>query len=343
MHIKIFMATANNMQEREILKDFAKGVESWIGENSDDKEKFDHVIRIGRWADFNFDRNQITYEYAESYKECDVAVFFGSWKPREKGTHLVRSHVAANARRFVCIETPLLNRVTDKENSYWRVGVNGFLSQDAHWPELPNNDAKKRLEMLNINWAGWKSNPDGHILVALQLPGDASLRGADINDWALRTILDIRQNTKRFVVVRNHPLSSQRAFADHEELARKLLLAGVQNIRFSDGAEVPWSDDLRNAYCTVTYTSGLAIDSVLSGIPTLACDNGNFAWPFSSHYLEEIERLQMADSDTINTWLRHLAQCQYSVEEMQSGVAWSCLIDPVNTILEKNAKSGKKK
>jgi hypothetical protein len=219
MHIKIFLATANNMQEREILKDFAKGVESWIDKNSNDKEKFDHVVRIGRWADFDFDRNQITYEYAEAYKECDVAVFFGSWKPREKGTHLVRTHVAANARRFVCIETPLLNRVTDKENSYWRVGVNGFLSQDAYWPELPNNDAKKRLEILNINWDGWKSNPNGHILVALQLPGDASLRGADINDWALRTILDIRQNTGRFVVVRNHPLSSQRAFADHEELA----------------------------------------------------------------------------------------------------------------------------
>jgi len=332
MHIKIFMATANNMQEREILKDFAKGVESWIGENSDDKEKFDHVIRIGRWADFNFDRNQITYEYAESYKECDVAVFFGSWKPREKGTHLVRSHVAANARRFVCIETPLLNRVTDKENSYWRVGVNGFLSQDAHWPELPNNDAKKRLEMLNINWAGWKSNPDGHILVALQLPGDASLRGADINDWALRTILDIRQNTKRFVVVRNHPLSSQRAFADHEELARKLLLAGVQNIRFSDGAEVPWSDDLRNAYCTVTYTSGLAIDSIVAGIPTIAYDPGNFAWSISSHSVREIDAVKMVSDDKVSAWLKKLSGCQWSQAEMRDGTAWQHLLPVIESI-----------
>ena len=146
MHIKIFMASANSMQEHEILKDFAKGVESWISKNSTDEEKFDHVVRIGRWADFNFDRNQITYDYAEAYKECDVAVFFGSWKAREKGTHQTRTHVAMNARRFVCIETPLLNRVTDRENSYWRVGVNGFLSQDAHWPELHDTDAKKRLE-----------------------------------------------------------------------------------------------------------------------------------------------------------------------------------------------------
>jgi hypothetical protein len=332
MHIKIFMATANNMQEREILKDFAKGVESWIDKNSTSQEKFDHVVRIGRWADFNLDRNQITYEYAEAYKECDVAVFFGSWKPREKGTHLTRSHVAANARRFVCIETPLLNRVTNRENSYWRVGVNGFLSQDAYWPELPNNDAKKRLEMLDINWTGWKSNPDGHILVALQLPGDASLRGADINDWALRTILDIRQNTGRFVVVRNHPLSSQRAFADHEELARKLLLAGVQNIRFSDGAEVSWADDLKDAYCTVTYTSGLAIDSIVSGIPTIAYDPGNFAWSISSHNAGEINSVKMVNNNKVMSWLKNLAACQWSQAEMQDGTAWQHLLPVIESI-----------
>ena len=332
MHIKIFMASANNMQEREILKDFAKGVESWIGENSTDEEKFDHIVRIGRWADFNFDRNQITYEYAESYKECDVAVFFGSWKPREKGTHQTRTSVAMNARRFVCIETPLLNRVTDRENSYWRTGVNGFLSQDAHWPELHSNDAKNRLESMNIQWDGWRNNPDGHILVALQLPGDASLRGVDINDWAFRTILDIRQNTDRFIVVRNHPLSSQRAFADHEELARKLLLTGVQNIRFSDGAEVPWSDDLNDAYCTVTYTSGLAVDSVVSGIPTIAYDTGNFAWSISSRSAGEINEVKMVDKNKVMSWLQKLAGCQWSQEEMRDGIAWQNLLPVIQNI-----------
>ena len=332
MHIKIFMASASNTQEREILKDFATGVESWIDKNSTDKEKFERFVRIGRWADIDLNQDQITYEYAESYKECDVAVFFGSWKPREKGTHQTRTSVATNARRFVCIETPLLNRVTDRENSYWRVGVNGYLSQDAHWPALHTNYAKKRLEMLDINWAGWQSDPKGHILVALQLPGDASLRGTDINDWALRTILDIRQNTDRFIVVRNHPLSSQKAFADHEELARKLLLAGVQNIKFSDGAEVPWLDDLKDSYCTVTYTSGLAIDSVVSGIPTIAYDPGNFAWSISSHSAKDINAVKMVDDNKVITWLKKLSACQWSQEEMRDGTAWRQLLPVIESV-----------
>jgi hypothetical protein len=332
MHIKIFMASANNMQERELLTNFAAGVESWIIMNQTDQEKFDHIVRIGRWANMEVNRDYITYEHTEGYKECDIAVMFGSWKAREKGTHQTRTSVAVNARQFVCIETPLLNRVTDQENNYWRIGVNGYLNQDAHWPELSVAYAKSRLKSLNVTWDGWNSNPDGHIVVALQLPGDASLRGADINDWAFRTISEIRKQTDRFVVVRNHPLSSQRAFADHEELARKLLLAGVQNIRFSDGAEVPWADDLKDAYCTVTYTSGLAIDSIVAGIPTIACDSGNFAWGISSRSAKEINKIKKANVEQVRTWLQHLAGCQWSTQEMSDGTAWRHLLPVIESI-----------
>ena len=332
MHIKIFMSSASNMQERELLKNFAQGVETWAADNNTIELNEQNITRIGRWAEFDASQHQVTYEYTEGYKECDVAVFFGSWKPREKGTHVTRTSVANNARRFVCIETPLLDRRTDRENSYWRTGVNGFLNQDAFWPELSNTDAQKRLEELNIKWTGWNNNPDGHILVALQLPGDASLRGADINEWAYRTILDIRNQTTRFIVVRNHPLASQRAFADHEELARKLLLAGVQNIKFSDGQLVPWQQDIEDAYCTVTYTSGLAIDSVLSGIPTIACDPGNFAWAISSNGPGEIESLHLEDNSNVRKWLKKLAGCQWSNIEMQNGTAWQHLLPVVQSI-----------
>ena len=331
MHIKIFMASANNTQERELLKDFAAGVESWIVDNSDQDQQFENVTRIGRWATTDLSQNQISYEYAEAYKECDVAVFFGSWKAREKGTHQTRTSVAVNAKCFVCIETPLLNRVTDRENQYWRVGVNGFLNLDAEWPTLKTDAANQRLAEFGIDWAGWNSNSDGHVLIALQLPGDASLRGIDINDWAYKTILDIRTHTDRFIVVRNHPLASQRAFGDHEELARKLLLAGVQNIKFSDGQIVPWSQDLQNAYCTVTYTSGLAIDSVLSGIPTIACDAGNFAWGISSRLVRNINNVKMAPDEEVQQWLRNLAGCQWSDDEMRNGTAWSHLLPMIES------------
>jgi len=332
MHIKIFMASANNMQERELLKDFASGVETWIDADSTDQELFENVTRIGRWANADAVEHQLSYEYAETYKECDVAVFFGSWKAREKGTHQTRTSVAMNAQRFVCIETPLLNRVTDQENSYWRIGVNGFLNQDAYWPVLNQDDANARLKELGIKWRGWNHDPNGHILVALQLPGDASLRGADINDWAYRTIMDIRKKTDRMIIIRNHPLASQRAFGDHEDLARRLLLSKVNNITFSDGKLVPWSQDLDGAYCTVTYTSGLAIDSVLSGIPTIAYDAGNFAWGVSSRLAQDVNDIKLETDEKMRQWLRNLAGCQWSSAEMQNGTAWQALLPVIQNI-----------
>jgi hypothetical protein len=344
MLIKIFMGSASNYQERDTLLKFGQGIQSWVSQQNGQPPQTD-MVRIGRWADLDIGlTHAIDYEYAEGYTECDVAVFFGSWKAREKNHHMTRSSVAGSSRCFICIETPLLNRVTDTPNTQWRMGVNGFLCQSATWPEYDESFGQQRLNTLGIgDWQGWRNNDNGHILLALQLPGDASLRGVDINDWAFNAIRDIRKFSQRPIVVRNHPLSSGRAMADHESLARQVLMHNITGIKFSDGAMVPWKDDLQGAYCTVTYTSGLAIDSVLSGIPTVACDNGNFAWPFSSHYFEEIENLKLADANTINTWLRHLAMCQYNVEEMQSGVAWSRLLGPINTLIEKVSKGGKKK
>jgi hypothetical protein len=344
MLIKIFMGSASNYQERDTLLKFGQGIQTWIDQQNGGSPQSD-MVRIGRWADLEIGLpHALNYEYAEGYTECDVAVFFGSWKAREKNHHMTRSSVAGSSRCFVCIETPLLNRVTNTLNTQWRTGINGFLCQSATWPDYNQGLGQQRLGNLGIGgWQGWRNDPNGHILLALQLPGDASLRGVDVNEWAFNAIKEIRKVSQRPIVVRNHPLSSGRAMADHESLARQVLMHNITGIKFSDGAMMPWKDDLQGAYCTVTYTSGLAIDSVLSGIPTVACDNGNFAWPFSSHYLEEIERLKLADSNTVNTWLQHLSQCQYSVEEMQSGVAWSSLVEPINSILKKNLKDGKKK
>jgi hypothetical protein len=333
MKVKIFMSSANSMAERDILMAFGEGVERWVSQRVDDRYQQLNITRIGRWENFDIkNQYELDYEYGEAYRDCDVAVIFGSWKPREKGSHATRNSVAANAKRFVVIETPLLNRRTDIENTMWRVGVNGYLNRDALWPQLTPEHSAQRLTDLGISWNGWTNNADGHIVVALQLPGDASLRGADINDWAYRTVKTLRERSNRAIVIRNHPLCSQRAFGDHEALARRLLLDGVQNLRFSDGQIVPWSQDLAGAYCTVTYSSGMAIDSVLRGIPTITCDAGNFAWGFSTQKPKQVEKLERADAAVIQEWLRHLAGCQWSVDEMQTGTAWQYLVPVIESV-----------
>lgn len=320
------MASAANMQERDILMSFGKGIADWVDKENGPEVTREDVVMLGRWnMAVHQDRHFLDYDYTEGYRDCDLAVIFGSWKPREKGTHVTRGAVASSAKNFFVIETPLLMRSTSKENSHWRVGLNGFLRGDAVWPRVDPSLGQQRMTKLGLAWQGWKNNRNGHIVVALQLPGDASMRGIDVNDWALRTVQNIRGYTDKHIVVRSHPLTSERGFEAHAELARNILLSGIQNIRFSDGATKSWQEDLEDAYCTVTYTSGLAVDSIYQGIPTVACDPGNFAWRVSTTELQDIVDVRKVDERTVNEWLGNLAYCQWSLDEMRTGEAWQML------------------
>lgn len=321
MNVKIFMNSANSNLERDILCAFGHGVENHFPTYN--------INRIAKWFSNQRPENSVDFEYTEGYVPCDIAVFFGSWKPREKGHHVTRNSVALNAKKFICIETPLLNRSTDRVNKYWRIGVNGFLSRDAYWPIVEKETAAARLENFGIKWTKWNNNPFGHIVIAMQLPGDASLRGADINAWAYDVVTTIRSVSNRPIVIRTHPLTSVRAFEDQWELAKKIMFGELKDVTFSNGSERTWADDLKNAYCTVTYTSGLAIDSIIAGIPTIACDPGNFAWGISSKFPEEVEKLQKADPLIVQEWLEQLSVCQWSIAEMRSGEAWTNILTAV--------------
>jgi len=328
MNIKIFMSSAAEFYEQDLLRSFGQGIEPWLQANNTDRRADRRFICSGKWQKLygNAPQNSLDYEYTEAYRPCDMAVIFGSWKPREKGSHQTRMSVASAAQRFIVIETPLLKRVTNELNQYWRVGINGYLNNDAAWPMLTVTEAETRLVELGIEWAGWKNRTNGHIVLVLQLPGDASLRGTDINEWAYQTVRSIRERTDKNIVIRSHPLVSERAFELHAQLGFRLMQDGIQNIRFSDGAVTPWSEDITGAYCTVTFSSGMAVDSILAGIPTVACDPGNFAWGISSNHVDDIKSIRRPDTTDIRHWLKQLAACQWTAAEMRSGRVWEYLM-----------------
>lgn len=321
------MQSANSVNEREILKKFGTGVRSWMEEKLSAAQIDKSITRIDLPSKKNPPKYILEFDYSEEYTKCDVAVIFGSWKPRDKGHHITRNSVANNADCFICIETPLLNRRTDAVNTAWRVGINGFLNQSAYWPTAKNIE---RIGAVKIEWDGWRNDPEGHIVLALQLPGDASLRGADINDWAIHAIRELRSVTDRAIRIRSHPMLSDRGWTSHADLIVETTKHA--NIQFSQGRETPWRDDIANAYCTVTYTSGMAIDSVLDGIPTIACDPGNFAWGISSNSLSDVENIKLANGIEIGRWIKALSNCQWTEDEMYSGDCWRAVVETLEKI-----------
>jgi len=327
MLTKVFLQSAGNFEEKEILMRFYEGIKK-IEMNSH-RNMFDEYTRTGVFLDSNY-----------HYTDCDVAIMMGSWKNRERDHHATRNSIVENSKCFLVIETPLLNRKVFQPSEQHRVGMNGFLNNQGKFHQGSLNT--DRFNKLNITWPGWQNNPTGHILLLLQLPGDASLRGTSTYDWALNSALRLRKHTDKKIVVRTHPHHKPKESDEWYKFYTELSM-NVPNVSFSMGKDKSIIDDLKNAYCTVSFTSGSSIDSIVAGIPTLATDPGNFAFDISSRCISEINNLRLAAEHEIRQWLYGLSYSQWSVDEMENGDVWRHFFPILHKHIENLPAEPKKK
>jgi hypothetical protein len=266
--------------------------------------------------------NDAYVTYGNDMTGTDVAVIFGSWKDRPSAWHRCKNKIVSSGKPFVVIETPLIGRgpVTDiLQDSWYRIGVNGFLADTGRFYRQNKNYSADRWNLikhqLGVELKPWRDAQEGnYIVVALQLPGDASLRGTDISKWAAETVQTLRTYTSRPIIVRTPQLDRE---FDKENILNITRIEGVSLVK---GTRENLFTMIDNAYATVTYSSGFGIDSVIRGIPTIAMDPGNFAYSLGNNKLSQINNL-VRSSDR-EQWLYNLSWAQWSKDEIKSGAAW---------------------
>ena len=241
-------------------------------------------------------------------------------------TEVIHRCKAYNEHCFT-FETPLLGRTMDGTHKWLRVGLNGFHAHSAIWPEPVDGEYDagrwKRLQKTcKINVKPWRK--DGkHILVPLQLMEDASLEGLNIYEWGMRTAIELRQYTNRPIVFKMHPRmydpktgkTDYQQHIDHLQVFCKMFpgMHIFPTISYQLGQA---QKSMKDAWATITYTSGMAIESVLEGIPTIAVHPGNFTYNMQSNDLAEIENPKMPPR---LPWLKELAWKQWTFKEMAQG------------------------
>ena len=293
MRVAVITDTANNNHYLQYLKSFANGCGG----------------------------DMVSSSQAHKY---DCAVIFGSYKKeRGKPAHRGKGKVIQSGMPYVQIETQLIGRpITTALHSEFRVGVNGFLWDDADWGfEHITSDRSNKVFGRNGYDPNvlWRSSGE-HILLCMQKVGDASMRGADVFKWTETTVEKLREHTDRKIVIRPHPLYRKSTL--HKELQEKILRVADVHWQETDlrrDGFVPIQDQLNKAWCTVTYTSGSGIDAVLQGIPNIACDTGSMVYDVSSKEISEIENPFTGDK---SAWANKIAHCQWSIEEFESGECW---------------------
>jgi hypothetical protein len=246
---------------------------------------------------------------------CDIAIVMGSFKPnRTQPHHVLKQELIDNNIPIVYIESPLLGRSLDTTFPYFRVGLNGILP-DEHcfdWKNKPSDRWEKIKSAMNLNVLPWRTTGE-YISVVLQLPNDSSLRGANITKWAAQAVNEIRHHSDMDIVIRPHPLRDRYNFKHIDKS-----IATNNNVYIED-VNVPLKQHLEKCWCSVAYVSGMSVDSLLAGVPTIGCNSGSFVYDLS-HDISTVTNPPKPDRAQ---WLNDLSYVQWSIPEMASGEAWN--------------------
>lgn len=267
------------------------------------------------------------FEFSDQMsQDADVALVVSGVK--YPGSRLFEARDIIRRRfggRIVTCESALFRRGAqphDGPDPYFRLSIGGFMRDDAQFHQRgfePTADRWHRLEQeQGLEIMPWcYSGKGANVLLCLQKPSDASLRGESVHDWTIVTARKIREMTFRQIVLRPHPLDKTRADLDIRSLdctwSKKTLL----------------EDDLEDAFAVVTYTSLSAIESVMDGLPTFCMNPGNHAWPVSlKHKLDRLSlKCPMTHGILRSSWLWSLAWSQWKLSELREGTPWRRLRD----------------
>ena len=204
------------------------------------------------------------------------------------------------------------SQAAKKGLDWWYIdsGYFGNTANHKHWfritrnatqntgPVRPRSDDRLRRINPDREWYQRGSKivlvpPDAKVCETFRLPRS--------DQWIQQVTATIAAHTDRPVVLRSRPAS---------RLVRSTSDRFVDFIR-------------RDTYAVVTWTSNCAVEAAMHGIPVV-CLGPSAATPIS-HDITGIHDVPDLDPEAVDQWLRHLSYCQFSLNEMRSGVAWRML------------------
>ena len=293
MKVKIFLDSANDMKFRVPIQ---------LMGNAAYKEGHDVEVVQG-----------------QEYKECDLAIIWGSWKDRDTPWHNIKRAVVKNAPQFIVLETPILNRGPVKDimdDEWYRIGKNGFLSHNGDFNNYNSDGIRWKMFQDDLGYQlkpERETNEHKPIIVVLQLPGDASLCGHDISEWCVRTVRSIRSVTDRKIIIRKPQV--ERPYLIQEAL-------NFKDVIIQDGKHENVKSTIQAAHAVVTFSSGMGVEALIEGTPVIAHHQASFVYDITPNKLEDIENITLPDREQ---WIKDMAYTTWSLKEVGLGLPWKHL------------------
>ena len=253
---------------------------------------------------------------------------------QQSGYFFAYKKVLSSKKSLLCAETPLIGRhLFDKDdpNCYYRVAfefVSTFDTKNFRLEGFEPDESRlvSMLSSLEITCSPWRKS-GSHILYAMQVPADTSLRGLDVFAAAQYDLLQIRLVSDRPIFITLHPKIFEEAWARDKFEKNKENLLGFLEVAKLVGANLDHGQSskslLKDCWCVVCHSSGFGIESILAGVPVITLSNGSFVRGITSHSLNDIESPWTGD---IWPELSRLAYCQWTLDEIKNGKTYEHLL-----------------
>ena len=251
---------------------------------------------------------------------ADIDVIFGSWKDYDVEHHNLKRQIVKGSKNVVVIETPLLGRGPVHEvcqDKCFRVGLNGFMA-NADWAEIGPQRIENICKKFSIPNSPRVKTGGDYILIPLQLPGDASLQGTDINTWLYNTVKHIREYTDRKIVIRMPQI---------ERNYNLNPLKDVKEVYYQKGKFLDKQVTLDNAYAVVTYSSGMSVEAILNGNRTYVESNDGFKSSEQQSLDSVLDKdyKNFQEKDNYKKFVKLICSTYWTDKEIQKGIFWKKL------------------
>ena len=221
---------------------------------------------------------------------------------------------------------PYIKGCIERNEEWWYVD-NGYLTQQiTRYPEPKIHDLDKtyfrivkgglhtlqgksgsvdRLRVLenqgiDVQFKGWTTNTE-HILLCPSSPTVTFfINDMSQEEWEENVRSELRQHTDRPIKFRNKPRPGNQWW------------------------NTDIKEDLKGCHCLITNMSLAAVDAVINQVPVLTHRN-NVAFKVSIDNIHNINKTPKHPREVVEPWLNMLSHNQFTIPEIEEGLAYKIL------------------
>ena len=286
------------------------------------QEKIDALTFFAQGVTCCGDNGSVTH--SSIYEPCDVGAIIGnafdSNPSKTKLPHyavrkMIMDTQQSLGRYWLSIDSNVfIYKNRENPHKYLRYSFNGvFPATGIYCNDDPGNENWDNIRRhYDMDLRPWRNKGGRHILLCLQRPMGWSMRGMNLMAWLDDTFKRIRQYSDRPVRIRWHP-------GDWKNMPTNLDLT-LFNASLSP-KERHILEDLNKCWALVCHNSTPSSVAVIEGVPAFITDDVGYcqAGEVVNTDFSRLEDPIMPDRDR---WIRKLAQCHWSFEDLRSGRCW---------------------